>query len=419
MSIFALGLFIVALAALFLGRFNTIYGAIFSVSTYHHSLILVPFLSEASNYSDWVKFSNPEISFALIIVLLGLTLSAVALQLYTKKDIVRLPAAATNTNSIPLKAFSTCALVIVILAFITAGGTLQLSKRDLIDSGASTIFLLQYPFIIIFLASVVARDRAALIISFAALFGLSILVVSRAVIVLPVVSAFFYLVYSRNLLSLLTPRRAAIIVLAVFFAIYGKYLAIGIRLGDFNALSLALRSTNPASLMEGLEGYAISSYIAEIINLKKPYDWIDSMDALFQFLVIPDLFGADASSFTTYLAENYRPDADYGLAYTYFGEGYAVGGQWGVFLWTIILIAMLIATHQVLSKSRNLWFLAWACFAMSVLCFYFPRNSLEVNLTMLRLSGLSALILAVSAWTAKRVIADSNKRVNVPEIDLK
>ncbi|MDF3384616.1 MULTISPECIES: oligosaccharide repeat unit polymerase [unclassified Sulfitobacter] len=297
--------------------------------------------------------------------------------------------------------------------FVIFKGSLGLNKQDLYASRVSILNVFQYMLFVIFLSSFIIKDKVSAMLSLLSIVLLSVFLITRSTLILPLASAFFYLLYDKRFFRFLTPVRIAVVTFVAFIAIYGKLIAIGFRTGNYFPLWEKISRTSVSSIMEDLEGYAISYYVVEIVNDPAPYDKLESLDALFQLLVVPDLFGANPSSFTDYLADNYRPDADYGLAYTYFGEGYAVGGFGGIFLWTGILLFMLLITHKLLSKSSNLWVKAWACTALSVLCFYYPRNSLEINLVMLRLTGLSAFLLFLISVFWERVTIKKGVRVSL------
>ena len=389
-----------------------IHGALLAFAIYHHSLILVYFISESSNYSDWVKFTNSDISFSVVLILLILVGSGLILQSIDTPRPVQI-SYVLPFDRLFLRISSVIALALVVMLYLYLGGSLSLSKQEIFSGGFSIIGLLQYPLMIIFLASVVLSDRTSILFSLLALIGFSIFMVSRSIIILPILGAIFFYVYNHRISSLVTPLRVFTLVSIVFIAIYGKLIALGIRTGNFEIFLNSLEGTNLAGLMEGLEGYFISYHFVDIVNSPRYYNWINSFDALYQLLVFPDLFGADSQSFTVYLSEHYRPSANFGLAYTYFGEGFAVGGFIGVAGWTILLVVQLLIVHCVLKKAENIWVLAWACFAMSILCFYYPRNSMEINLAMFRLSGLSALGMGMLSFAAKKLFIMPKHKHNV------
>ncbi len=388
---FALIAMVVSVALLTTARFNAILGALFGFVVYHHSLVLIHFLSKEENYSDWVSSNNTELAFIAVLVLI-IIMSCAGLLSFSQTGKERPHCNVSEFDRKFVRLMSVVSLIFIISIFILFRDSLMLSKQEIIVTDISFFGLMSYGFMIVFLIAFLTRDWVSVACSFSALLLLSIFLISRSTMIIPLLGAAFYQIYNTRIIESLSARRLIVLAAVAFFATYGKLMAVGIRIGSFTALSDSIRTTSAATIMEKLEGYAITSYLIDIINHPRPYDIIDSLDAALQFLIFPSIFGADSQSFTRYLEENYRTDSDYGLAYTYFGEGYAVAGIAGVVLWTFMLTLILWVIHKIIIRSKNIWITSWACFALGTFCFYYPRNSLEVSLTMLRLAGLSAFV---------------------------
>lgn len=357
----SLVLFLGSMATLFWSKFNAVYGILLSFIVYHHSLVMVPFFSEENSYSDWVDFTSPDVGFLTSIVLVFVIISGFIVSLTSNLKVAG--KLHPKFHEIQAVRLSSCASLVAMLSVIyVMRGTLQFSKQELFSSHLSYVSLLQYPLMIVLLASVLTKDKISIIIAFLAVAIFSVVLISRSTLVLPLLSIIFYYIYGSRLLEYITVVRIFFIFIIGVFGVYGKVLFLSLRSSDFSILTSHLQTFDFTDLMESMEGYSISYYIVDIINYRRDYDWTESLDALLQFLVVPSFFGADSQSFTRYLSENYRPDANYGLAYTYFGEGFAVGGFYGVTVWTFIIVLIASLIHLILRYSNSIWINAWCFF---------------------------------------------------------
>ncbi len=187
---------------------------------------------------------------------------------------------------------------------------------------------------------------------------------------------------------------SGLIVLAIVF--FMKPLYISVKRGI--PLSETLGAQNTTSLIASWEAFGVQENLEGVIRSGLSYSlWNTIRDTLAQLLLQPSIFGMDSLGFNRLLQEQIFTGATYGLAGTYVGQGFAVGGFFGVFIFGFLYGLSLGAIHRITVTCRGMLFFLLIIVGC-VIGVYAHRNSLENVLALARQSVVAFLILQALVW---------------------
>lgn len=95
-----------------------------------------------------------------------------------------------------------------------------------------------------------------------------------------------------------------------------------------------------------------------------------------QLFPVSGPFGYPSSAFYNEYQPDLFPAVRHGLAYSWIGEGYAVGGLFGVFVWAVIWAVGLFIHLHIISKTKSTIVLSALTLSLAYWSFYVHRNSL-------------------------------------------
>jgi len=200
----------------------------------------------------------------------------------------------------------------------------------------------------------------------------------RTVIVITLFSVALYLFRDRSVSELVkSPRVLGLGVFAIFVVFFGKAFYLAIKLSNFSILSDSFNQTDPSKQVAGFEPLLVHGHLETVISTGFSYPLAEVVrGTLGQFLIVPSAFGIDSQQFNVTFTETNYPGITYGLAYSYWAEGYSVANIGGIALFSAILGLMIIYANW-LERTTRACTRALLVLIGSMIAVYIYRNSLE------------------------------------------
>lgn len=179
--------------------------------------------------------------------------------------------------------------------------------------------------------------------------------------------------------------------------LFGKPIYLAIKTGS-SAVLWDFFYRHPAALFSGFEPFLVHGHLETVVF----YDWAfpiwDVVVAVIaQLLIVPSAFGVETNQFNTAFTRTFFPNVDYGLAYSYWAQGYSVGGTLGVAVFAFLfggIVKIFDHLDRVSSPSvRSVILVAGAVFAT-----YIFRNSLENIFAFLRQIAIVGILILLGGW---------------------
>ncbi|WP_224699539.1 hypothetical protein [Mesorhizobium sp. CO1-1-8] len=156
--------------------------------------------------------------------------------------------------------------------------------------------------------------------------------------------------------------------------------------------------SDPMAMVASWEAFGTHENIEGLIKSSTTYPWWNTVrDTLAQLLIQPSAFGFDSTGFNTVLQTQIFSQALYGLAGTFWGQAWAIGGIPVVIVFGLIYGGALVALHHASLKSKGMWFFFWIILG-SVIGVYAHRNALENVLAQARQPFVGFVTIQVLVW---------------------
>ncbi|MCF6122207.1 hypothetical protein EN904_06410 [Mesorhizobium sp. M7A.F.Ca.CA.001.07.2.1] len=156
--------------------------------------------------------------------------------------------------------------------------------------------------------------------------------------------------------------------------------------------------SDPMAMVASWEAFGTHENIEGLIRSSTTYPWWNTVrDTLAQLLIQPSAFGFDSTGFNTVLQTQIFSQALYGLAGTFWGQAWAIGGIPVVIVFGLIYGGALVALHHASLKSKGMWFFFWIILG-SVIGVYAHRNALENVLAQARQPFVGFVTIQVLVW---------------------
>lgn len=213
------------------------------------------------------------------------------------------------------------------------------------------------------------------------------------------------------ILSSVRLKKAGVTIILASFALLGTFLFFG---KTFQALWWSGHFTTFGAMVDlivdqgrdsitATEPFTTIGVFSAITTLKFGPPGSLLVDICAQLLIIPSYFGFDSGSFNDYFQSTLFPFyRDRSLAYSYWGEGYARGGVFGIFGFFAIYLSLL-AFFERISRHRKMIVRSFAYVGGSYLAFYIHRNSMVSILAYQRQIILYVIFVGALAALSRSV----------------
>lgn len=266
------------------------------------------------------------------------------------------------------------------------------------------------------LVSMHARARSFVFL-FIAMIAINVIIGDRTMVVIALVSAFCYTYTDRNLGQIVGSRNFLTFILIGVVAIFFAKPLYVLAKGGEGVSSLASVIQNPLFYLGSFEPFATQHVLDRIIAYGVQVEpEIVLRGVLAQMLVIPSAFGVDSASYSVQVAsEIFNSRVTYGLAASFWGQGYSIAGLAGVFFYGVVF-GVLVLAASALANSRVGSLKVLGIVLVSLTGVYIYRNSIENYAAFIRQIVLVFLLLAAGtsilnySWAKRRVPSSGAER---------
>ncbi|MGE5501460.1 MAG: hypothetical protein ACM3W4_05995 [Ignavibacteriales bacterium] len=116
-----------------------------------------------------------------------------------------------------------------------------------------------------------------------------------------------------------------------------------------------------------------------------------------QLLIAPSLFGIDSGAYNVLITNTLFPTVTFGIAFSFWAQGYSWLGYFGIFLYGVIFGSIAIVLTRTANRSGLLWRSFWIICG-TVIGIYAHRNSLENIIAVVRQAFLAFFPLLLLAY---------------------
>jgi hypothetical protein len=156
--------------------------------------------------------------------------------------------------------------------------------------------------------------------------------------------------------------------------------------------------SDPMAMVASWEAFGTHENMEGLIRTNTTYPWWNTVrDTLAQVLIQPSAFGFDSTGFNTVLQTQIFSQANYGLAGTFWGQAWAIGGIPVVIVFGLLYGFSLVALHRASLNSKGMWFFFWIILG-SVIGVYAHRNALENVLAQSRQPLVGFVTIQAIVW---------------------
>ncbi|KGP74674.1 O-antigen polymerase [Pontibacillus yanchengensis] len=305
----------------------------------------------------------------------------------------------------------------IFLTLIGAEGLFKSEKKEIRDQ-LSYSFLLWGVTASLGLIHSVITKRKSYIIVFTLFLIVNLLIGNRTSIILAVMSIILFHFYrngSKPIIQQVSVKKIFLILCFIYISFMGKIIYGSFNQGGINSVvSNLFKWENIERSFSNSEPFGRQLILETIVQTNFNLDLNYVLILLVNFIPIPiSIFGFNSGIFNEKFQTTLFPNADYGMAYNFWAEGYAIKGFFGIVIF-ILIYNIGIALFNTMLQSDISLINTVALLMGTYWTFYIHRNSMGTIFSFEKqifFVAIGALILSVILYIfnrgiTKRVVDD-------------